>query len=199
MSAIVVAGTTMPRASSARVILYSRARRAQRIVREIDFISCFAPITRALNTYIAPRHSYVPAPQFQGRQGPCIKHACSIKRANVRRATRRHPPSTNRRRSLSSIFETKKRETGKKNTGKINRIESPISRVLQIVTTPSRASIEQSIDHRERIFSQFPDAHSPARVPLRNLSAGPPETLLLRTLFGATNNVAFTVVRSFAI
>lgn len=104
----------MPRASSARVILYSRARRAQRIVREIDFISCFAPITRALNTYIAPRHSYVPAPQFQGRQGPCIKHACSIKRANVRRATRRHPPSTNRRRSLSSIFETKKRETGKK-------------------------------------------------------------------------------------
>lgn len=189
MSAIVVAGTTMPRASNARVILYSHARRAQRIVREIDFISCFAPITRALNTYIALRHSYVPAPQFQGRQGPCIKHACSIKRANVQRATRRHPPSasTNRRRSLSSIFETKKRETGK-----INRIESPISRVLQIVTTPS-------IDHRERIFYQFPDAHSPARVPFRNLSAGPPETLLLRTLFGATNNVAFTVVHSFAI
>jgi len=34
-------------------LYYLRAHRMQRIVREIDFISCFAPITRALNTYIA--------------------------------------------------------------------------------------------------------------------------------------------------
>lgn len=54
---MIVAGTrNEPRARrvpSARArSYYSRARRTQRIVREIDFISCPRPnITRALNTY----------------------------------------------------------------------------------------------------------------------------------------------------
>jgi len=51
-------------------LYYSRARRTQRIVREIDFISCFAPITRTLNTHIAPTLSYVSRRDYFDRVVP---------------------------------------------------------------------------------------------------------------------------------
>lgn len=60
-------------------LYYSRARRTQRIVREIDFISCFAPITRPLNTYIASTLLRVAPRSFRSH---CFKTALAFNALN---------------------------------------------------------------------------------------------------------------------